>query len=242
MNLPKIKVPLKITPCPIYQAVIELRFNAAVPEDAIFGLVYDKFKNYFPTPNKLPILEMPSSIRDQEDFRFQPHYHLTNEGFILGIGPKSISIICQKEYQGWSKFKDKVMMVFRGCQKLGLFKEILRLGIRYINLFPDDNIFNKTKINIDLTGSSIAEHQNVLRTEFDFEQYTIILHAINCAKFQKDKIGSVIDIDLVTRRADITTNLEKIIEEAHDYEKRLFFSLLNDDFLKKLTPEYGEKS
>lgn len=241
MKLPESRVPLKITPCPINEAVVELRFSAAIPEDAVFGLVYNKFKKDFPNLNKLPILEFPQSFRDQEDLRFQPHYRLSDGGFILQVGPKSISVVCQKEYQGWLKFKDKVMKVFNGCQELGLFKETLRLGIRYINLFPADNIFDETKIDVALTGSNIAEHQNVLRTEFNFEQYTIILHAINCAKLQKDEKGSILDIDLVTTRADITTNLEKIIDEAHGFEKRLFFSLLNDDFLQKFNPQYGKK-
>lgn len=242
MKLPEIRVPLKITPCPINEAVIELRFNSAIPEDAIFGLVYSRFKNDFPESNKLPILEIPPSLREQEDLRFQPHYRLTNGGFILQVGPRSISVLCPKEYQGWSKFKEKAMVVFKGCQELGLFKEILRLGIRYINLFPVANIFNKTKIDMNLIGSSIAEHQNVLRTEFNLEQYTIILQVVNCVKFPQDEKGSILDIDLVTSRTDILTNLDEVIEKAHSLEKRLFFGLLKDDFLKEFNPEYDGKS
>jgi hypothetical protein len=38
------KLPVSISPCPIVESVTEVRFETTVPEDAVFGLVYQALK------------------------------------------------------------------------------------------------------------------------------------------------------------------------------------------------------
>ena len=42
------QIPKKITPCPILEAIVEIRFEPEEPDDAIFGIIYNKFKKRFP--------------------------------------------------------------------------------------------------------------------------------------------------------------------------------------------------
>jgi uncharacterized protein (TIGR04255 family) len=69
---------------------------------------------------------------------------------------------------------------------------------------------------------------------------------VNHANVAIDKVtyaGSLIDIDtnLEPFPESAKTNFDEfidIIERAHEEEKKLFFSLLEDDYLKSLNPEY----
>ena len=35
-----IRLPEKINPCPILEAIVEIRFDSKVPHEAIFGIIY----------------------------------------------------------------------------------------------------------------------------------------------------------------------------------------------------------
>ena len=55
MKLPTIKLPKKITPCPILEAVVELRFDPSVEEGVVTGLVFSQMKGKFPKLERLPL-------------------------------------------------------------------------------------------------------------------------------------------------------------------------------------------
>ena len=50
------EIPSKIDPCPIKEVAFEIRFTSSIPEDAIFGIVFDQFKeDYENKAEALPI-------------------------------------------------------------------------------------------------------------------------------------------------------------------------------------------
>jgi uncharacterized protein (TIGR04255 family) len=55
---------------------------------------------------------------------------------------------------------------------------------------------------------------------------------------EKTVKGSLIDIDVAFENTINTKEVTEIVEQAHNEEKKLFFSLLNPSFLKSLNPEY----
>ena len=55
---------------------------------------------------------------------------------------------------------------------------------------------------------------------------------------EKTAKGSLIDIDVVLENPIGTEEISDIVEQAHNEEKELFFSLLDPNFLKTLNPEY----
>ena len=57
------KIPKKITSCPLVETIVELRFESSLPPDAIFGVIYQKLKSDYPKVDKLPILQIPEEIR-----------------------------------------------------------------------------------------------------------------------------------------------------------------------------------
>jgi uncharacterized protein (TIGR04255 family) len=238
-----IRIPTKISPCPIVEAIVEIRFETDMLADAIFGIIYPRFKDQYPTIDKLPILQIPEEIRSNDpNLMYQPHYRLKNKNFIFQIGPKVISIISPKEYSGWKIFCERIKETFSIIENLNIIRNIRRFGIRYINFFEFD-IFRNINLQIILNEAPVESSKKILRAEIPCNNFTNALQITNHAIVSIDgisKSGSIIDIDTFLEKND--TNFFKkageLLEEGHFEEKTLLFTLLKPEFLKTLNPEY----
>ncbi|MDZ7758957.1 MAG: TIGR04255 family protein [Desulfovermiculus sp.] len=76
------KIPKRIDPCPIVEALYEIRFEPNYPSDAIFGLIYKAMKQEFDSFEKLPILELPETIRSTDDVLEYKPYLSTGQFFV----------------------------------------------------------------------------------------------------------------------------------------------------------------
>lgn len=240
MNFDQIKnLPKKIDPCPIAEAIIELRFDTKLPKETLIGIIYPKFKDKYPNFNSLPITQLPVDfIESQPNLKYAPYYKLDNKDFIFQVGPRSFSIVCPKEYKGWPLFFQEIKWIFKQINELEIIKTPERLGIRYINFFKNLNIFENIKTELSLGGHSLIKNVNTLRTEFEVANYNCVYQITNNSLLQGKESGSSIDIDLITQTDLKSANYEKIIDEAHEMEKKLFFGILKDEFLNQLQPEY----
>ncbi|MES2614192.1 MAG: hypothetical protein V4591_02125, partial [Bdellovibrionota bacterium] len=92
-----------------------------------------------------------------------------------------------------------------------------------------------------LASNSLIGSQNILRSEFDYNNFKCVIQLANSATFNNITKGSSVDIDVITTRCDFNLQeLQKTVVELHDMEKKLFFKILNSDFLtKNFNPEYS---
>ena len=105
----KMKLPQKIEPCPIIDALFEIRFDTKMPLDAVFGIVYQIFAEEYNKPIDLPILEIPAVIRKEDPtLKYKPHHRMENDDFVLQIGPNMISFSSYPSYSGWYKFSNGI--------------------------------------------------------------------------------------------------------------------------------------
>jgi len=238
-------LPKQITPCPINQAVVEIRFNSPLPPDAIFGVVFNKLKDSYKDEGGLPILQIPAAVRNQDpNLLFQPHYKLVKDHYILQIGPKVISLaITDQKYTTWESYYTEIQEVFEKVNEIGFISEVLRVGLRYINLFVDD-IWENINISVKISDNEIHSDEIFVRTLLDKGEYKVNLQTGNQLKLEDNKqiVGraSVIDIDtfILDENINFFSNMKEILWSSHDIEKEIFFTLLKDDFLKSLNPEY----
>ncbi len=237
--------PKKITPCPIIESVVEIRFDSAIPAEAIFGVVYNAFNDIFPNkPINLPILQLPEQIRNSDpNLQYKPHYRLSNDTFLFQIGPKSISLINKNEYVGWNILSPKTKECFQKIKAIQIIKTTKRFGLRYMNFFEDLEIYEKINLDLLLNEKPLESDKIFIKTSLKSGDFTRDLKVSNNAKIERngnEKKGSIIDIDVYLEENGntIIDQFDSILENAHTKEKELFFSLLKEDFLKEFNPEY----
>ncbi len=238
------KSPLFISPCPIVEAIFEIRFESSFPGDAIFGIVFNQFKDEFQDVEPLPILQLPGNIRSQDpNLKFNPHYKIKKDNFIIQIGPNVFSLTNIKEYCGWEVFSKKIYDTYDKLSELNLIKKQLRTALRYINLFPDINIFENTNLDIHINNEKLGSNQINITAKIPYKHGSSNLKLINFAEaiFNKRPIkGSIVDIDTYVRH-DEFESFQKSVECAHAAEKKLFFKLLEKKFIETLNPVYEKE-
>lgn len=239
-------LPITLEKCPIVDSLIEIRFEANFFKNAVFGLIYDVLKDDFSgrPVTSLPILQMPEQLRDIDpNLHFKPHYSLMDEHFVVQIGPDVLSIAAKNPYPGWKVFSAYAFSVIDRVIKKNIIKKVLRIGHRYINFFDSDILPNLT-IKLELQDSTYSLKNSLIRSVIeDVDGFVHTLQISNDAQYnnnEKNTSGSIIDIDTFKefRMNDITNYDNSNINTAHDLEKKLFFSLLKDSFLKELSPKY----
>ncbi len=236
-----IKLPQKITPCPIKEAIVEIRFESETPNDAVFGIFYQQFKADYSTVEELPILQLPEFVRKQnETLQHQPHYKLSsNDGFLFQVGPRVVSLISVDPYSGWGVFYGRLKDIVKRIKGLGIVKSYTRIGIRYINHF-DINVFDVVTLQVVLPDHELNNYDTFIRSEIPTGAFKSTLKISNSADIivnEKPTKCSIIDIDTFIESPHGDINV--LIEDGHVEEKKLFFALLKPEFVKSnLNPEY----
>ena len=236
----EMKLPKTITPCPIKDALLEIRFSTKMHPNAVFGLIYNALQNDFLNKvESLPILQLPEALRAVDpNFRFKPHYKISNDTIVVQIGPDVLSISSFPEYIGWETFSKKINSILDKVEKIKIIDNVNRLGIRYVNFFESD-IFTNINVKICIQEKNINYKNTVIRSEIEHKDFKSTLQIANNA-FNQNTAGSVIDIDTFKENGleDFFKQKEIIISDGHNKEKELFFSLLTEKFLTSLNPEY----
>ncbi len=234
-------LPVKINPCPITEAVIELRFEPSVERDAVFGILYQKLKGtYSDSVEKTAILQLPQQLRDSDpDLIYQPYYRLKRENFITQIGPNVVSVSATGEYPGWQTLKDEFVRVFGFVKASDVASSYSRFALRYINNIKGD-VTDKMKWVISLGGKDL--------TKLPLSMTSVITDGQVSSTFRfrndmKDKAGdrlSVIDIDSVLNAPvlDFEERIDEYLDIVHLSEKEIFFSSLTEEYIHSLNPEY----
>ncbi len=239
-DLNNIKLPRKINPDPIVEAVVEIRFESELsPQNVVDKLLIEFGKEY--SIKDLPLAEFPSTMRDQDpQLRFLPVKQLIKDGLVLQIGGRVISFVNNKDYVGWLALKEKVEKMVKGLKDATVVSQYKRLGIRYLNIF-DYNISDKINFVLSAAGRQIIDEKFDLRLSIEQDHFQAAIKlSNNVRKLVGDKItmGSLVDIDAFTVNFQ-ENQLMDLIEAVHLFEKKVFFALLKQDFVKEnFAPEW----
>jgi len=242
------KLPTNLGKCPIIEAFVEVHFKTEMVADAVFGLVYGALKNDYPNVTKLPIAQLPDEIRKASiELRRKPCYQLrgADDRFLIQIGPDVLTITNINSYLGWKDFQKFYRNVWEKIVGVGVITEIERIGVHYINFFKQ-NVFENTKIKIRLIENELGSEETFLRSCLTKGAYQTNINITNRGVIKKPDgmiTGSVIDIEAACKgeMARSVDQLPANIENTRLVAKDLFFSLLNEDFLTTLEPDYEDE-
>lgn len=236
-------LPKKISPCPISEAIIEIRYESDSPGEAVFGMIYSEFRRDFPESRKQPTLQIPEQIRRTDpNLMYLPEYHLVSGDFMLLVGQRSFALAVTREYCGWSELSRKADEVFERLHQLEFIRTVTRIGLRYINVFGFD-ILTRSTLRLIRGDSPLDSRSSQIVAQIPAGDFENTLRVANGAVVRTgpDIVGdSIIDIDVssATDLSGFFGRRKLILDAAHHEEKKLFFSLLTGDYLASLNPEY----
>jgi len=234
------KLPTKISPCPIKEANVEIRFDAFVPNEAVFGVLYNVFKDKLTDFKKLPISQVPTEIITKDPkLIYQPHYHAKYKGLNVMFGPKVVNVGSNEEYIGWTTYYKTIREITKKIMDTKILSKVTRIGIRYVNFF-DYNIFPNTTMTVAMGNDDITKSDTTITTVKKSSKFLSKVTISNNALIEDSGLnGSIIDIDTYIEKDNISkASIDKLINEAHTEEKRLFFKIITNDYLETLNPDY----
>ena len=141
-------LPIRIEACPLIDALIEFRFEAAITKSAVFGIIYNLIKEeYRGNVINLPILQIPEQIREVDpNLKFKPLYRIENERFVIQIGYDVLSISSYDVFSMTEKYTSENLLI-RTDVKDGNFMNTLQF-VNNANYKPHPN-------SIEVVGSLI---------------------------------------------------------------------------------------
>ncbi len=228
-------IPSKIDPDFLKDSIVEVRFLDKINPDLIAGQAYlllQKIKYKYSPGSFQPSGSNPT-------FR-APLLH--KENIKISFQNNSIVFNHHLKYPLWKEFKREIISAYDILVTEGkIFEKPFRIGLRYINIFDEQNIFDliKPKFNLNQFG----EHQKNthVKTEFIQNGCRVILNVGN-GYVVEDVTKSVIDIDIIVNKDkefysknEFLSNLDLI----HEIEKEIVFEkLLKLEYLNSLNVKY----
>lgn len=238
------KLPQQISPCPIVEVTIEIKFSTKLPHNAIVGIVYNAFKDEFSNIESLPISQIPEEIRlNDPNFKFKVFHRFAGDIYSIQVGFDVITLHCNSPYSGWGNFFPEITNFIERVKSTNIINHVVSVSLRYINFFQDD-IFKNTNVSIEIMGNKVEDGKSVMRFELPHGEYIQVYQIANNTEIEDQKkgvrrSGSLLDITIIQESPqNFFEKSNEIIDKMHMEEKNIFFGLLNKDFLLKLNPSY----
>ena len=240
-NFDKVKLARKLNPAPIIEAIVEIRFDSIVPPGNVIDKLLLEFGKEYTTKN-LPLFEIPEGLRDTDpQFRYLPVKQLIKDGLIVQIGGRVISIVNKGPYIGWPSLREKVELMIQTLKSANVVSKYLRLGVRYMNVV-NSNILENINLLVTTPVKQVIDEKLDLSLGLNYKQYKANLRLSNnlhTIKNGEKVTGTLIDIDTFVEGSDEKTVLD-LVDGAHDFEKRIFFALVKQDFIENnFKPEWA---
>jgi uncharacterized protein (TIGR04255 family) len=238
------RLPARINPCPIVEAIFEARFVSPQPWETMPGLLFAQIREKYPEQKTLPLAQVPQEIRRQDPALLRlPLIQFLSGAFLIQLGPRVISLVTKPNaYPGWSAIEPELKWLLERVKAAGFVGETERLSARYIDFFGGD-VFTALRFGLQFNGQSLLGGQTEVTTVLRRDALAIRLQATNGAIVMTNegpKPGSVLDIDAWFGPLDVDLfgNGLARFAETHHTIKGLFFGLIKPELLAKLNPTY----
>jgi uncharacterized protein (TIGR04255 family) len=232
------QLPTALKNPPLVEAVVEIRFDAEVPDDVVAAMVWSALKDDYENFKPNAMHNIPSAVRSKDpNLMYLPDFTLDNKVSRIDVGAKSF-VFRLKKYSQWDDFISVLGDTFEKVRN-NIKPRIQRIGLRYVNKLELDLFTgNRVEVSIKFSGIELSDQDTVVRTTFVDGDVKI---AVVCAS-QREKQGwvSYIDIDAFVESQEIlnSKDLVVLLNVSHEALKKKFFSILSQEYIQELGPEY----
>ena len=239
------RLPEKITPCPVVEAVLEIRFVTSESWRTLPGLLYSHIRDRYREQRDLPLAQFPEDfVRRDPSLTYLPLVQFFSADFLIQFGPRMIAVSTKpKEYPGWTAIRAEMAWLLERVKESGFVSEGERLSVRYIDFFEED-VFSKLLLGAHVGERALEPRELSISTVLRRDPLTARLMVSNSAILggsEQARSGSILDLDvwLGSLDFDLFENGIEKFGEAHQMVKQVFFGLLRPEFLATLNPIYA---
>jgi uncharacterized protein (TIGR04255 family) len=245
-------LPKKITPDSIVDAVVEIKYLSKMPFEVLIGLFVTAFDNnyiYTTRPVKDPRPGFQANAVPGIVINFGGQSLLYNDKISIILHPGAVIFNCLDKYIGWKSYKPEIEKALQTIFATGHITTWTGAGLRYITEYLKTDLKDCTNFDFTFGLPAVDSMSTTFRSEFEFRNARVILNLSNkvpvarpqsAGKLPEIVPTSIIDVDVIKQSLAFIepAQLMKMLEEMHDIEKEVFFTLLTEHFLETLQPEY----
>jgi uncharacterized protein (TIGR04255 family) len=248
-GLPLMKIPRKITPDNIKDSIVQIVFNPACPPELVIGRFEYHLQTMFEfkgggPPSSKQVFKLP----DGNEFNFESGiaggFFLDKKELVkVNVTSNTLTFNSFSGYPGWETMHGTIKSTVREMLEKGIIEAVLRIGVRFISQFNEIEIFQKLKLSLTLNISNKRFATTQIRSEYEEDGFKIILNILNNFPRTEKNVQqkfSTVDIDVIKFYASSNdiNDINDGVDKAHFKQKSIFFSLLSDEYLRTLNPEY----
>lgn len=244
------RVPAALERDTIAESIFEIRFAPALEDagDLLPGMLYPALKSGYPSLTRLPVAEMPKTLRQaQQNLAFTPLHRLLGKGRNVSVGDRVLSLSLTKPYPGWAMFREAICEVMAVLQGTGIVSSVERVALRYSNILQigaDETDLSPLDISLRLNSFDRRGPGTHVRSEVELDDCINIIQIATSANIRllDDQQLSGVLLDIDSQKTGPFTNFwesyTEVIEDIHTTEKAIFFGLLTESSIEKLGPKW----
>ncbi|MCB4775595.1 MAG: TIGR04255 family protein [Sulfurovum sp.] len=231
---------------PIIDAVFDIWFESKMPSEALLGIIVENIESYKKIQS-LPLLQLPRDIRLTEpNLKHQALYEILSideKPYKIVLGHNSLGIALNGKYQGWDKsFFPEIKKIYKKIFDKGLIEKITRCGLRYVDFFQDENIYQTGKVSVTINNVADTTQKILLRIEKEIDNNIAMAVVIDNKAIVKkssentEQNGSIIDIASFVKNEEFLNdkNFFETVGKLHAINKGYFEEVANDKLIKQL--------
>ncbi len=221
----------------IVEAVVDIFFETTTFTEIFLNIILGI--NGFDAMTKLPMSQIPEAIRTNDpNLRFQPLYEIhsnTNKDYKVMLGDGTVGIAINGEYKGWEdSFYPQIQRVFQTILESQKITKINRIGMRYINFFPHENIFETGKVKVTIDNHEANTKTMFLKIDDSVEDISYSKTITNDQNYLNREEGSIIDIVTFAENDSISSDNNSVfdtINQLYTLSKDKFKEVVNDEYI-----------
>lgn len=246
-----IELPKIIHPHNLKETVVEVKYESDLPFEVLVGIFFNAFDDsyhYTNRPLKQQNIASPNSVQGGINIQLGVSSIFYNDIITLLIQPNSFVFNVVEKYPGWEIYIDELKKALSVLVSTNHIKQFTRVGLRYISEYEEKDLKDCIKYSFSFGLPNIQSETSAFRGHFDYKNKKVILNLNNQLPVNKSDNPhnleiiklSTIDVDVLDENIKVNDleQLYYIIESNHQIEKEIFFSMIKDEFLKSLKPEY----
>lgn len=248
------RLPKKINPDNIREAVVEVKYISNLPFEVLIGIFYTSLSNdykYTNRPIQRPINKSAFGNSLGQGLTIQigtGQFLFYNQKITILINPNSVVFACLNEYLGWENYRQEIEKALNILQSTGQIRSWVRAGLRYLSEYPDKELKECINFNFSFGLPKIQSETTAFRSEFLYNGFKVVLNLNNklpsikrdSTKQSEIVYTSIVDIDVIAENIKIqnVSELIKVIDDCHQNEKEIYFTMLLEEYLSSLNPQY----